>query len=231
MASALEIEREARPAFVTFERVAVEDKAASLKAGHYVAKDVDYALITPSYSKDVMKHKVSTWFPQLEIDLKNGRIPESWVNTYKKQYEAFKNGQELPLEGTPIKGWGVISPAQQETLIKMRVLTVESLAEMNDEGVKRVGMGGLELKHKAKAWLSQLKDKGAATIEIADLKQKLSNADAVNKALVEKNEELSRRLKAYESSTDYQPQDIQSSTIAIDDVLEDDVPPKRGKSK
>lgn len=35
---------EARPPYVTFEFRAEEDRAASIEAGHYVSKDVAYAL-------------------------------------------------------------------------------------------------------------------------------------------------------------------------------------------
>ena len=93
MSSALEQDREDRPAYVRFERVAVEDKAATLKAGHYVAKDVDMALITPPYSKDVMKYKVGSWFSILEQDVRNNRIPKSWLDRYKESYEAFQKGK------------------------------------------------------------------------------------------------------------------------------------------
>jgi len=60
--------------YVRFERVAVEDKAGSLAAGHYVALDVDMANVTPPYSKDIMKYKVLNWFEQLKTDSMNGRI-------------------------------------------------------------------------------------------------------------------------------------------------------------
>ena len=57
--------REERKPYVRFERMSVEDAAATLAAGRYVAKDVDYVLITPPYSKDVFKQKVKNWFEQV----------------------------------------------------------------------------------------------------------------------------------------------------------------------
>ena len=155
-------ERKERPAYVRFERVAVEDKAASSKEGRYIALDVDMALITPPYSKDVFKIKVSQWFENLKQDLQNGRIREEWIDDYHKQYDRWKKGEEIPLNGTAIKGWGVISPAQQATLIGMQVLTVEDLASMNDEGVKRVGMGGNDLKNQSRCVVVSVKGQRAA---------------------------------------------------------------------
>lgn len=219
------LDRENRPAYVKFERVAVENKSASLEAGHYVAMDVDMANITPPFSKDIFKIKVKNWFNQLAVDEQNGRIPPEWVKSYKEKYAAWQQGQELPLDGTPIKGWGVISPAQQETLIAMHVLTVEDLALMNDEGVKRVGMGGLDLKSKAKAWLAQLIDKGALTIQMASLESE-NRILKTNQAALEKR--IDNLINEVKNAQNYVPtenaMDIGSSSVAIGDVLEDDEP-------
>ena len=182
--------------FVRFETLAVEDKAASLAAGHYVARDVDVALITPPYSKDVFKQKVGAWFDQLRADVKNRRIPDDWVDKYIRMYEAFKKGQELPIDGTPIKSWGVISPAQQKTLIAMHILTVEDLAKVNDEGLKRIGMGAADLKNKANAWLRQLKKAGSVAIEFAAIKNENEQLIVTVAALEKKVEELSNLLKS-----------------------------------
>jgi len=172
--------------FIRFERRPVEDKAASAAAGHYVARDVDYALITPPYSKDVLIKKVDAWLAQLKADVSSKRIPQAWVDAQRKAYDYFTKGQELPLDGTPIKGWGMISPAQQETLVKMHVLTVEQLAAMNDEGVRRVGIGAIDLKNKASAWLKNIKKAGASTLEIAALKKENENLKADMLVLQEK---------------------------------------------
>lgn len=204
-----------RMPYVRFERRPVEDKAASLEAGQYIAKDVDYALITPPYSKDVMVYKASNWFDQLKVDVSNGRLPPEWLDKWKKGYAAWQEGQELPVDGTPIKGWGVISPAQQETLIKMHVLTVEDLAAITDEGIHRVGMGGLDLKNKAKAWLKQLKSKGPATVEIAELKSK-------NKQLEQTVSDLLARIEKMEKNTTQQEPRLYvvDNDISADDLLE-----------
>jgi len=189
-------DQEARMPFIRFERLAIEDPKASLEAGHYVAKDIDMALITPPYSKDVMKYKVQQWLAQIKIDVANDRLPQEWADKYMKMYDAWKNGQELPLDGTPIRGWGVIGPAQQETLIKMHVLTVESLAAMTDEGVSRVGMGGRDLKNKAIAWLGTLKKAGRPTLEISALRKENEQLRANQEVLEKRIESLILAIKS-----------------------------------
>ena len=168
------LDRKEMPAYVRFETRAIEDIAASKAHGRYVAKDIDFVLITPPYSKDELIKETSVWLNDLDEHVRNMRMPEEWAEKYKRMYTAWKNGQEIPLDGTAIKGWPVISPAQQETLIRMQVMTVEMLAGMNDEGCRRYGMGALDLKQKATAWLSQAHDKGPLTMENAALRQQIA---------------------------------------------------------
>lgn len=209
--------REEKKPYVRFERVAEDDVAETLKQGHYVAKDVDYVLVTPPYSKDVFKQKVKNWFEQVKVDANNGRIPEVWLHDYKKMYEMWLNGQEMPLNGTPIKGWGVISPAQQETLIRMNCLTVENLATINDEGIRRIGMGGMDLRNKAAAWLAQLNDKGALTVEMAAVK----NENATLKASLENLERLVNELRKGQPETVEINRDAMG--ISASDIIESNV--------
>lgn len=212
-----ELEQKAeRPAYVRFVRRAVEDRQASAVQGKYIAKDVDYALITPPYSRDVVELKVSQWLSNLDADQRNGRIPQEWVERYKKTHEAWKNGQELPPVGTPVRGWGVISPAQQEMLIKINILTVEDLAGVNDEGARRIGMGAVELKHRANVWLKNLADKGPLTLEVAALRTENEQLRASLNSLTDKLDQvLSQRPQAV------------TQTIGARDLIEDDPPPVR----
>lgn len=181
-------DRKDRPAYVRFERRAIEDRSVQSIGGRWPKKDVDYALVTPPYSRDVFEQVATDWLAQMAVEVRNGRLPEQWHERYVQTYEKWKVGQEMPLNGEPIKGWGVISPAQQSNLIALNILTVEDLACVNDEGVRRIGMGAGELRDKAKAWVSQLKDKGPLTQENASLK-------AENIALKASNEQLEARVK------------------------------------
>lgn len=214
------LDRKDRPAYVRFERKAKEDKKASLAAGHYVGKDVDFVYVTPPYSKDILIFEVEAWLKQLNHDMSRGRLPQEWVQNYRKAYEAWKRGEELPPEGTPIKGWGVISPAQQETLIRMQILTVEDLAAVNDEGGKRIGMGWVDLKNKAKAWLAQLKDKGPLTQEMAAIK-------AENRELHTQVNTLQGQVEALLSAAKVErevqpPANSATAGISMSDLVEDD---------
>lgn len=190
------MDRKDRPAYVKFVREAIEDPVASRQKGMYVARDVDIACITPPYSKDIIKFEVPTWFENMQNDVRNGRMPSEWAQQYRDKYEAWKRGEELPLDGSAIKGWAVASPAAQETLLRMGILTVEDLAGINDEGIRRIGMGGVDLKHKAVAWLQAAKDRGPLVQEVAALKSENSRLSGDVANLTTKVEELMAALKA-----------------------------------
>ncbi len=213
-------DRKERPAYVKFERVAVEDKAASAAAGRYVAKDVDMAFITPPYSRDIFKMKVTDWLTNMRQDVANGRMPEEWATNYRKAYDAWKNGQELPPNGTPIKGWGVISPAVQEELIRLNIRTVEDLARVTDEGQRAIGMGAIDLKNKAAAWLAQMDDKGGVTMKMAALEQQ----NALLKGNVETLERQVRELLAVvqtQGAVQQGAYNVPDATITAGDLLDD----------
>jgi len=219
------IERKDRPAHVRFKRVAFEDKAATLQAGRWVGKDVDIVMITPPYSKDIIEMKVTQWLSNMKQDVQNGRLSPEWAEQYEKDYERWKNGQEIPLHGTPIKGWGLISPAQQELLLKLNILTVEDLAGINDEGIRHIGMGSMDLKNKATAWLSQMVDKGPLTVEIAALKAENSEQKVKIETLMSQVEKMNSQLTAISRQDRIEPikdeigaDDIESQNQAVEPV-------------
>lgn len=217
--------RQDRPAYVTFKREPVQDHARSQEVGHYVAKDVDFAHITPPYSKDVFITKVTDWLSNLDRDVAAGRLPQEWAANYKRAYQAWQSGQEIPLNGTPIKGWGIISPAMQETLVKQNIRTVEDLAACNDEGLRRLGMGAVELKNRAHAWLNTAKDTGKIAMENARLNEKVS-------MLEHQVESLTSQMKTYAAAANANII-IQERVeeIASEDIIEPPPPPKRGPGR
>ena len=214
-------ERVDRPAYVRFELRPVEDKASSLREGRYVAKDEEYALITPPYSKDCVVMKVQSWRETNQKNLRDGRIPQKYFDFWEESYKRWRAGNEAPLDGTPIRGWGIISPAQQETLARSMILTVEDLANITDSGIKAIGIGGMDLRNKAKAWLKSMQDNGGATMEIAALKR-------ANETLNEHIIALSSKLELLTSAkTEVYGDNIATGSITVDDILDDEVVPKQ----
>lgn len=226
--------KEERPAYVRFERVAVEDQEATKREGRYVARDVYYALITPAYTKDVMKYEVSSWFNKMERRVTEGRLKAEWLRSYKQQFEAFKEGHELPLNGTPILGWGVISPSWQEMLIRQGIRTVEDAAQMTEDAMRRFGMGGVEVKKKAQAALTAAKDTGKLVTENAELRAKLEISEKTLENMKKDFEELAAYVRATmpQAAPAQAPEPApQTDSITAADLMDEPPEPPKGKRK
>jgi hypothetical protein len=222
-------ERDDRPAYVRFERRAVESKKLSMENGRSTSVDVDYALITPPYSKDCVEIKVDTWLENTRKNVKVGRTPKEHLAHWEKAYQAFQNGQEAPLNGTPIKDWSAISPAQIKNLIAMQILTVEDLAQINDQGLARIGMGGQALRQTAINWLKSAENYGEVTLKITQLEKENERLVLTNEDLLEKNRVLVTQMEALRNNSDtYIPP--ASEQISADDIMPDEfeqvAPPK-----
>lgn len=178
-----------RPPYVMFERRPVEDRTESSKAGHYVSKDVDFAIITRPGSRDTVEKEAVPWLAELDTRVRAKSIPANWAQAFRESYNAWKKGEELPENGTPIKGWQMLGPAAQKDLIQAGVRTVEDLANLPDGEIGQLGTGGISLKQKATAWLAAAKDTGKAAAQIADLSAKVTQ-------LVELSTQQAQEIKA-----------------------------------
>ena len=185
---------EERPPFVRFEVRAEEDRQASLEAGHYVGRDVHYALITPMGSKDCIERKADEWFDKLKQDVAEGRCPREWLAAFKEIYKEWCEGREAPVNGTPITDWPPVSPSQVKTLLSLHVRTVEDLAAANEEVLSRIGMGGRALKQRAVDWLTSASSTGVASGEITALKAQNENLQARNMQLEAQLKELAIKV-------------------------------------
>ena len=146
-----------RPPYVMFERRAVEDRSASIAAGHYVAKDVDFAVITRPGSRDSRDKNAIEWLAELREKARQNLVPQTWYRGFQESYDAWKNGQTLPEKGTPIKGWQLLGPAAQETVIAAGFRTVEDLANADESSLQKIGTGAISIRLKAQGWLEAVK--------------------------------------------------------------------------
>lgn len=189
------MKQEERPPFVTFHRHAEEDRQASIEAGHYVAKDVLYAHVTPAGSKDKIEREVTSWFANLEREVRAGRFPEQWLQHYKQSFESFKLGEELPMTGSPLSDWPPISPAHLANCKQYHILTVEDLAAANEEALSRIGMGARALKQRAIAWLEASKTTGQSSEKIAALQVENTTLKTQLEESAQKTNELASQLE------------------------------------
>jgi len=206
----------------------VEDRVKSAEAGKAVMVDQDWVEVTAAYSKDSIAFKVKDFFERNRHKVAAGEMPQEWDDLFKRQYAAWKNGQELPLDGTPILGWAILSPAMQKNIINTNIRTVEDLAAVNDEGMRRLGMGAQDLKNKARAWLEQSADKGPLTMKMAAVEKENALLKGSVDALQAKVAELVKRLELTDRVASG---DKASETeITVDDIFEPEVKPTKRKA-
>lgn len=186
---------EPRPPYVKFEVRSEEDREASLEAGHYVGKDIVFALVTPAGTRERVEKKADDWIASLEEGVKQERIPTAWLAYYKNALKDFIEQRETPENGYPIRDWPSVNPSQVNTLLDMNIRTVEDLADATEEAVHRLGMGGRALKQKAQAWLDASNKKGKTTEEIANLRQQ-------NAELLARDEEREKQLKTLQAQVE-----------------------------
>lgn len=172
---------QARPPFVEFRQVAIADNKRSHELGYRVTKDVDRAFIHQPGSRDVLEIDAKSWLDTIRtkmIDQSHDAFPPEWVDSFQKKYDLWKAGHEAPPNGTHVKEWPQLSPAQVQNFIAMHIITVEDVAAMTEEALGRFGMGSRELREKAREWLAKRELAAGAMKENEELKKQLAELSA-----------------------------------------------------
>ncbi len=139
--------------FVTFFIEAVEIKAESEKQGRPVYRDVPFIkVVVPGDVNNIIERKATK-----DDELK---FPKAWAR--------FKAEEADVLEGTPLEQW----PQMSRSLVKeskfFEIHTVEQLANLSDINVSRMGMGYMDLRNKAKAYLVAAAGTAGETAQAAE---------------------------------------------------------------
>jgi FtsZ-binding cell division protein ZapB len=180
--------QEARPPYVEFKQVAVEDRNASIEQGRRVAKNINMAYVMQIGSKDQTEKIAEDWLAQLKRKSVEGEYPEAWVKHFDAKFQDWLAGRESPENGYPIREWAVLSPAEVENLLEMKIRTVEDLAAATEELLQK-NLGLRTLKQKAQAWLESA-NSGA---------EQLAALKIENEQLKDTIERMNERLQAVEA--------------------------------
>lgn len=187
-----------RPPLVRFDVRAVEDRNATISAGRYIARNVEMICVTPPGTKDEAEFEWSDWLGRKREDVRKGRFHPDFLKQIEAAHDAWKDGNTIPENGTPIKGWPLLSPAKQQMYVMSNIRTVEDLAALTEEGMRNAGMGARGDKMLAQEWLAKA-DSGKAAAEITALRLKLEDTEERNRQLQGALDALSARLDAMET--------------------------------
>lgn len=187
-----------RPPYVRFKRVAVRDNAKSVEMGYEVTRDEDFACITPPGSRDCVEKVAAEWLREIEAKSRNGDQgwPFEFVQGFKMAYEQYLQQNEMPPMGTPVRGFPLLQPSEQQRCLSANILTVEDLATANEQALSRIGMGARAMSEKASTWLRS-RDDGSAKVASENVNLRAEN-DRLKDQLAKAQEsirDLERELK------------------------------------
>lgn len=187
---------------VRFGKMAVEDRNATIEAGRLITKDVDIAYIRQIGEKDEVEMNADKWIASMRLDAfgGNGReasIPMEWLERGEKLLENYRKGYADQPEGFPVREWPMLTPAQVANLHSMQTFTVEAISQWNENAMAMWGMGGRELREKARTWLASGDQKAeqlaAQKVEIETLKAQVQKLVETMNAMQNDDEDKPRR--------------------------------------
>src|SRR5262245_11187088 len=155
----------------------VQDQLASVQAGRPIFRDEERVeIIMPGnpYTRPVQ------------------RVTDEHRERWAKEYAAFKAGQELAPEGTPLEEWPRLKRSQVFELKALGFQTVEQVAKMDDHAIQKVGMGARQLCELAKAFL----DDAAHAAEVERLAGDNARKDAELESLHLQVSELGKTISS-----------------------------------
>ena len=162
-----------RGVYVEFRYQPVQDEEASRREGRWVGADVEYAFVTLPGGRT-------------KIPL---RVTDEVRARYRLEYDAWRRGEEAPLDGLSLKEWPAITRSQAEEYWRLGVRTLEDLVAVPDPVLQQLGSGARMLQHKARAWLAAATATGTTAEELAALRQD-------NEALRARVAELTTQISA-----------------------------------
>lgn len=85
---------------------------------------------------------------------KDAMFQARW-NVVGPAYEAWKIGQAVPETGTPLGAWHGVSTEQADAIRRSGITTVEALAEMSEDMLRRPALPGMrQLREAARKWIA-----------------------------------------------------------------------------
>lgn len=130
--------------------------------------------------------------PNIDADNIAGQMALTRWRVIEPAYNAWKQGQELPQNGTPLAAWPGITPEQAEVFRQTGLRSVEEIADAGDSLLQRVQLPGTrDIRDNARRFL-EAKDQA----RVADA---LAAKDEQINALTDQLEELRQMILAREA--------------------------------
>lgn len=157
---------------------------------------VDWVLLAP---RGESFQKTQTWYSIPSIDPANAKprlsaemreVMHARWQIIEPAYRAWKVGQDIPEDGTPLAAWAGVTPEQAKHLRAMGIKSVEDVAAMNDSAAGKLPFPGRkQLPEMARMFLDD-RGKAAVSGELAAANERIAAMEAM---MVEMQAEKSKR--------------------------------------
>lgn len=138
------------PYFAFIDREHGVNHEASKEKGYEVPALVTFIQVTPhGHRGDPMEFFADEFITRKGQEAKNGSYDHRWVSAFKEGLTAFREGKELPRDGTPLVLWERILKTRREQLAS-KFPTVEDLAATPDSSLGDIGLDGRVLRDMAR---------------------------------------------------------------------------------
>lgn len=168
---------------------------ASAISGRPIPKVTTMIILTQHGSKDEFEAVAVEWLAAKRNLANRGEYDLQWVESFERQYKAWREGHELPREGTPVMTWPAVSKEQSVRLRALGFTVIEDVAQVPDSGLAIIGLDGRYLRDLARNWINESKDKGITSKELADANAKLSDQAILIAKMQEQIAELAANQK------------------------------------
>lgn len=150
------MENPADTTFATFYTESIEIPFESEKAGRPIFRDVPFVrIMIPGDANNIIERKAN--------DNDKRRYPKAWAH--------YERGEAGGHTGMPLEQWPQITRSQVKEAKYFEVHTVEQMAKIADSHCQRLGMGFMELRNKARAFLQVANDTAMATAQAAEIER------------------------------------------------------------
>lgn len=178
-----------------FKTIAVKNEKRSYDENRPIFDDME--IVEIRFPGD--RNRVSV-FPAHEmsanIDQADGTsLPQTYAERFSEQYKQFKKKKTQAKSGTPLEELTFLTTAQRSELKALNIYTAETLADLENPGLKSLGPNGRDLKNQARAYIehaAQSSEPVRLAAENEDLKRQIEDLRAQVKG---KNKDL-RETKA-----------------------------------
>lgn len=121
-----------------------------------VIVEIDGKNVPKEIERVVVETVAKDWVTVVQKGQSSGNAPPSWSDKVARlmkdtvmrpiiepAYNAWKAGQEVPLDGTPLDVWAALNPAQIKIMRNFNVRTVEDFATAPSNVIDRMNLPGL----------------------------------------------------------------------------------------